>query len=113
MPTPEDRSSASGCTLSLTKYPKRIAVVDHSADGAVFAAIIHLNGLRRRFRFKDVFVRENFAIGAIAVLAPEFEAFDFLAMAKDPGKAVCCEARSLFADPAAGSHQHAMASRLP
>jgi hypothetical protein len=99
---------------SLTKYPKRIAVVYHRTDSTIFACInLHLNGLRFRFPLKNVFIREYFAIGAVAVLAPEFEASDFATMAKYPGKAVCGEARSLFAFPAAGSHEHSVSGSLP
>ena len=46
----------------VTEHPKRISVIEHRADGAVFAGInLHLNGFRLRFPFKDVFVWEHFA----------------------------------------------------
>jgi hypothetical protein len=98
----------------VAKRPKFISVIDQRTNGAVFAAIdLYLNGLRLRLPFKNVFIREYFAIGAVAVLAPEFEASDFATMAKYPGKAVCGEARSLFAFPAAGSHEHSVSGSLP
>lgn len=100
-------------TASVTMRPKRIAVINHRTDGAVFAGInLPLNGLLLRFRFKDVFVWEHFAIGAIAVLAPEFDASDIAAMAKHVGKASRREAGGLVAFPATGSHQHSVSCSL-
>jgi hypothetical protein len=88
-------------------------VIDQRTDGAIFArTYAHLDGLRLRFPFKDVFIRLHFAIGAVAILASEFEAFYFASMAKNIGKAASGEARGLVAFPAAGPHKHAMARRL-
>ena len=88
-------------------------MIDQPTDGAIFAGInLYLNGLRPRIWFEDVFVREHLTIRAVAVLASESEASDFATMAKYPGKAVCCEACSFVAFPAAGSHEHPMAGSL-
>ncbi|WP_147274752.1 hypothetical protein [Phyllobacterium bourgognense] len=88
-------------------------MIDHRTDCAVFAGInLHLNGLRLGFPFKNVFVRQHFAISRVAVLAPEFQASDFVAMTQHIGKTVRREARRLVAFAAAGSNQHAMACCL-
>jgi hypothetical protein len=90
-----------------------LSVIDHRTDGAVFAGInLHLNGLRLRFPFKNIFVREHFAISRVAVLAPEFEGVDLTAMAKHVRKTSRRKARSLGAFPAAGTHEHSVARSL-
>jgi hypothetical protein len=89
-------------------------VIDHRADGAIFAGInLHLNGLRLRFGYKDVFVREHFAIGAITVAALEIKGSDFTPMAEDAGKAPRHKARSLAAFTASGPNQHSVSGCLP
>ncbi|MDR6636085.1 hypothetical protein J2X72_004899 [Phyllobacterium sp. 1468] len=89
-------------------------MIDQRTDGAVFASInLHLNGLWLRFPFQNVFVGKDFAIGAVAVSAPEFEASDFATVAEHVGKTASGEARGLSAFPAAGSHQHPMPRGLP
>jgi predicted PhzF superfamily epimerase YddE/YHI9 len=86
-------------------------VIDQRTDGAIFArTYARLDGLR--LRFPDVFIRQHFAIGAVAILAPEFEASDFTTMAKHVGEASSSEARSLAAFPAAGSHEHPVTGNL-
>ena len=57
----------------MAKYPKRISVIDHRTDGAIFAGINpHLNGLRLRFGYKDVFIWEYFAIDVLQSLHLNF-----------------------------------------
>ncbi|WP_271896356.1 hypothetical protein [Candidatus Phyllobacterium onerii] len=98
----------------MTKHPKRISAIDHRTDGAVFAGIhLHLKGLRLRLPFKYVLVWKHFAIRAVAVFASEFEASDFTTVTKHFAETTRSKARSLVAPPAAGSHEHGMASRLP
>ena len=100
---------------SVTKHPKRISVIDHRANGAVFAGInLHLNGLRLRFWFK----MSSYGSTSQSVLLQSLHLNLRLLISRPWPKHVAARlsavnARSLVAFPAAGSHHHTMASRLP